>query len=170
MPPAARGLAPSGLLSEGKDSPPGPPQRLRIPHRLAPARDTAVLWASDILFQDAATAPPGNCFSKKGVSQNALPSARPTYKSLGRERDEGAGEGRGKPFSRRVPSPFPRISKCYLHHGALPLSQRELSACASRKVSMHCQKPVWRYMESWPSAARRSSGSFSRSQDSSSER
>ena len=160
MPPAARGLPPSGLLSGGM-IPPGPPQRLRIPHRLAPAQDTAVLWASDILFQDDATEPPGNCFSKKGVSE---------CPSLGPPRLQKSWEGEGWGCGGRVSSPFPRISKCYLHHGALPLSQRELSACASRKVSMHCQKPVWRYMESWPSAARRSSGSFSRSQDSSSER
>ncbi|EGW45595.1 hypothetical protein HMPREF0178_01718, partial [Bilophila sp. 4_1_30] len=153
----------------GGNNSPGPPQRLRILHRLAPARDTAVLWASDILFRMPQRSRRETVFQRKAY-RNALPSARPAYKSLGRERDGGEGEGGGKPFSRRVPSPFPRISKCYLHHGALPLSQRELSACASRKVSMHCQKPVWRYMESWPSAARRSSGSFSRSQDSSSER
>lgn len=159
MPPAARALPPSGLLSEGKDSPRAP--TAPIPHRLAPARDTAVLWASDILFQDAATEPPGNCFSKKGVSE--CPTHNPPHLQK-------SWEGEGWGCGGRVPSPFPRISKCYLHHGALPLSQRELSACASRKVSMHCQKPVWRYMESWPSAARRSSGSFSRSQDSSSER
>ena len=166
MPPAARALPPSGLLSG--ESFPRPPQRLRIPHRLAPARDTAVLWASDILFQDAATEPPGNCFSKKGVSE--CPTHNPPHlqKVLG-GRGMGVRGGGGSPSPEGFP-PLPRISKCYLHHGALPLSQRELSACASRKVSMHCQKPVWRYMESWPSAARRSSGSFSRSQDSSSER
>lgn len=169
MPPAARALPPSGLLSGGM-IPPGPPQRRRIPHRLAPARDTAVLWASDILFQNAATEPPGNCFSKKGVSECPTHNPPRLQKSWEGEGWGCGGREREALFSRRVPSPFPRISKCYLHHGALPLSQRELSACASRKVSMHCQKPVWRYMESWPSAARRSSGSFSRSQDSSSER
>ena len=169
MPPASRALPPSGLLSEGKDSPPGPLS--------ASASRTGLRLHGIRRFCGRRTSffrmPQRSCretvFQRKAY-RNAPPSARPTYKSLGRERDGGAGEGRGKSFSRRVPSPFPRISKCYLHHGALPLSQRELSACASRKVSMHCQKPVWRYMESWPSAARRSSGSFSRSQDSSSER
>lgn len=105
--------------------------------------------------------PPANAKTRRQGFDN--------HKSLGRERGGGLGEGRGKPFFRKVPSPFPRFS-CYLHQGALPLSQRALRACASRRVSMHCQKPVWRNMESWPSAARRSSGSFSRSQDSSSER
>lgn len=169
MPPASRELPPSGLLSEGKDSPRAPSAP---PH---PAQACACTGYGGSVgvghpFSGCRNGAAGKLFFKERRIRNAPPTTRPTYKSLGRERDGGAGEGGGKPFSRRVPSPFPRISKCYLHHGALPLSQRELSACASRKVSMHCQKPVWRYMESWPSAARRSSGSFSRSQDSSSER
>ena len=168
MPPAARGLPPSGLLSGGM-IPPGPLSASvsRTGLRLHGIR--RFCGRRTCFFRMPQRSRRETVFQRKAY-RNALPSARPAYKSLRRERDRGEGEGRGKPFSRRVPSPFPRISKCYLHHGALPLSQRELSACASRKVSMHCQKPVWRYMESWPSAARRSSGSFSRSQDSSSER
>lgn len=161
MPPAARGLPPSGLLSGGNNSPRAPSAPPYPAQACACTGYGGSVGVGDILFQDAATEPPGNCFSKKGVSE---------CPSLGPPRLQKSWEGEGWGCGGRVSSPFPRISKCYLHHGALPLSQRELSACASRKVSMHCQKPVWRYMESWPSAARRSSGSFSRSQDSSSER
>ena len=68
---------------------------------------------------------------------------------------------------------FPQHVIGYSDH-TLPNDMKVLEVAAldvyKRQVSMHCQKPVWRYMESWPSAARRSSGSFSRSQDSSSER
>ena len=167
MPPA-EGCRPPGscrgeMVPPGPSAPPHPAQAMRL-HGI---RRFCGRRAS--FFTMPQRSRRETVFQRKAY-RNALPSARPACKSLGRERDGGEGEGGGKPFSRRVPSPFPRISKSYLHHGALPLSQRALSACASRKVSMHCQKPVWRYMESWPSAASRSSGSFSRSQDSSSER
>ena len=46
--------------------------------------------------------------------------------------------------------------------GARPPSHRLSSSFRSRRVSMHCQKPPWRKATSWPSFARRSSGSRSR--------
>lgn len=169
MPPASRALPPSGLLSEGKDSPRGPSAP---PH---PAQACACTGYGGSVgvghpFSGCRNGAAGKLFFKERRIGMPHPQPAPLTNVLGGRGMGVRGKGEGSPSPEGFPSPFPRISKCYLHHGALPLSQRELSACASRKVSMHCQKPVWRYMESWPSAARRSSGSFSRSQDSSSER
>lgn len=130
MPPAARALPPSGLLSGGI-IPPGPPQRRRIPHRLAPARDTAVLWASDILFQDAATEPPGNCFSKKGVSE--CPSLGPPRLQKSWEGEGwGLGKGEGSFSSEKFPLPSPSFR--YLLN-TLPMPRMPAS---SKSLPMSC--------------------------------
>ena len=168
MPPASRALPPSGLLSEGKDSPRAPSAP---PH---PAQACACTGYGGSVgvghpFSGCRNGAAGKLFFKERRIGMPHPQPAPLTNVLGGSGMGVRGKGR-EALLQKGSLPFPRISKCYLHHGALPLSQRELSACASRKVSMHCQKPVWRYMESWPSAARRSSGSFSRSQDSSSER
>src|SRR5436190_5019111 len=46
--------------------------------------------------------------------------------------------------------------------GALPLFHKLVRSCCSRKVSMHCQNPVWQKAAIWPFAARRFNGSCSR--------
>lgn len=171
MPPATEGLPPSGFPLGGNDPP-------RTPSAAFGCVSAESVFGSVSKCSRGRHGPPlsgrprrnrrETVFQRKAY-QGSPSAVRPVCERLGREREGGPGEGRGKPFFKKVPSPFPRFS-CYLHQGALPLSQRALRACASRRVSMHCQKPVWRNMESWPSAARRSSGSFSRSQDSSSER
>lgn len=168
MPPAARALPPSGLLSGGNDSPRAP---TAPPY---PAQACACTGYGGSVgvghpFSGCRNGAAGKLFFKERRIGMPHPQPAPLTKVLGGRGMGVRGKGR-EALLQKGSLPFPRISKCYLHHGALPLSQSELSACASRKVSMHCQKPVWRYMESWPSAARRSSGSFSRSQDSSSER
>lgn len=169
MPPASRALPPSGLLSEGKDSPRAPLSASASRTGLAPARGYGGSVGVGHPFSGCRNGAAGKLFFKERRIGMPHPQPAPLTKVLGGRGMGVRGKGEGSPSPEGFPPPSPAYQNA-ICTTALPLSQRELSACASRKVSMHCQKPVWRYMESWPSAARRSSGSFSRSQDSSSER
>lgn len=107
MPPAARGLPPSGLLSGGNNSPRAPSAP---PY---PAQACACTGYGGSVgvghpFSGCRNGAAGKLFFKERRIGMPFPRPAPLTKVLG-GRGMGFGEGRGKPFFRKVPSPFPNI-------------------------------------------------------------
>ena len=129
MPPAARGCRPLDPCP-GEMISPGPPRCRRAAFSRSAASSenrTAGLWASGVsAFESEKNekAAPGNCRLKKGATSPETPLA-PFRKVFGR-RGMGFGEGGGKLFFRKVPSPSSRYLLNTLPMPRMPASSKSL--------------------------------------------